>query len=66
MKAIETLSKSLQDLLKSYKEWQGFCHTLSIMRFWLQMRNIKNQYNVEYSNRLVSNEEKIMNKENGI
>lgn len=32
------------------------------MRFWLEMWNIKNQYNAEYSNRLVSNEEKIMNK----
>lgn len=30
------------------------------------MWNIKNQYNLEYSSRPVSNEEKIMKKENGI
>lgn len=33
------------------------------MKFWLQNWNLKNQYNVEYSNMLVSYEEKLLKKE---
>lgn len=40
-----------------------FSPTLSIMKFWLQNWNLKNQYNVEYSNMLVSYEEKLLKKE---
>lgn len=58
-----TISKVFWGICRNVmKNAQIFFPTLSIMRFWLQNWNFRNQYNVEYSNMLVSHEEKIINK----